>query len=75
VPARPSGRNSAMIEIILMALEGLHYSDITTNIGRSILGHFNITNDRTVCEVSSATWEFGYQLSLCSKTEENHGKP
>jgi hypothetical protein len=22
-----------------------------------------------------ATWEFGYQLSICCRTEENHGKP
>jgi hypothetical protein len=55
--------------------ERLHYGEISTNIGRATLGrNFDITNWRAACEACSATWNFGYQLSICSRIEENHGK-
>jgi hypothetical protein len=43
-----------------MTLEGLHDSEILTNIGRAILGrNFGVTNGTAACEASSATWNLG----------------
>jgi hypothetical protein len=60
--------------------EGLHYGDIWTNIWtnirRAILErNFDITSGRAACEARSATWNSGYQLSICSRTKENHRNP
>jgi hypothetical protein len=45
------------------------------DIGRATLGgNFDVTNGRAACEACSAAWNFGYQLSICSRIEENHGK-
>jgi hypothetical protein len=56
--------------------EGLHFCEIWTNIGRATLGrNFDVTNGRAACEACSATWNSGYHLSICSRIEENHGKP
>jgi hypothetical protein len=55
--------------------EGLHYGEIWTNIGRATLGrNFDVTIGRAACEACSATWNFGYKLSICSRIEENLGK-
>jgi hypothetical protein len=51
-----------------MTLEGLHYSDIITNIGKYTLGRNVDVKER------SGRLKFGYQLSICSGTEENHEK-
>jgi hypothetical protein len=43
-----------------MTLEGLHYGEILTNIGKAILGRtFEVTNRRAACEACSATWNLG----------------
>jgi hypothetical protein len=56
--------------------EGLHYHEISTNIGRATLRqNFDVTNGRAAFEACSATWNFRYQLGICSRIEENHGKP
>jgi hypothetical protein len=56
--------------------EELHCGKIWTNIGRAKLGrNFDVTSGRVACETHSTTWNSGYQLSICSRIEENHGKP
>jgi hypothetical protein len=56
--------------------EGLHYGEISTNIVRATLGrNVDVTSGTAACEARSATWNSGYQLSICSRIEENHGKP
>jgi hypothetical protein len=85
VPALPSYRGSAYDrnEIFFLIFiffnitpEGLHYGKIWTNIGRAKLGrYFDVTSGRAACEARSATWNSGYQLSIYSRIEENHGKP
>jgi hypothetical protein len=72
----PSGRGSAYDRNFFISLEGLHYSEISSNIGRATFErNFYVTIGRTACKACSATWEFGYQFSICARTEENHGKP
>jgi hypothetical protein len=64
------------IYFVYVTPEGQHYGEISTNIGRATLGrNFDLTIGRAACEACSATWNFGYQLSICSRIEENHGKP
>jgi hypothetical protein len=56
--------------------EELRYCEIWTNIGRATLGrNFDVTSGRAACEARSATWNSMYQLSICSRIEENHGNP
>jgi hypothetical protein len=63
------------IRLFNITPEGLHYCEIWTNIGRAILRrNFDVTSGRAAYEACSATWNSGYQLSICSRIEENHGK-
>jgi hypothetical protein len=48
----------------LITLRGL---DIDEKILKSILG-------RTARGARSATWDFGYPVNICCRTNENHGK-
>jgi hypothetical protein len=69
----------AMYMIVItfyMTLEGLCYSAILCNIGRATLGAKLWCYHLEGC-IWSMRWnlEFRYQLSICSRTEENHGKP
>jgi hypothetical protein len=58
-----------------MTLEGLHYSELLTNIGRAILAqNFHVSNGGAACDVCSATWDLGTNsvFALGSrKTTEN----
>jgi hypothetical protein len=45
---------------MFMTLEGLHYSEICSNIGRATLKqNFDVTIGRTAWEACSATWNLG----------------
>jgi hypothetical protein len=59
-----------------MTLELLNYSETSYNIERSTLvRNFEVNIVRAACEANSATWSFEYQLSICSRADENYGKP
>jgi hypothetical protein len=48
-----------------MTLEGLHYIEILTHIGRAILGrNFDVTKGRAAGEACSATWNLGTNSSF-----------
>jgi hypothetical protein len=65
-----SGRKDILIIL------SLYYGQIWTNIGKATLGrNFDITSTRVACVPCSTTWDSGYQLSICYRIEENHGKP
>jgi hypothetical protein len=56
-------------------LEGLHYGEILTNIGRAILGrNCDVTIGRVACEACSTTWDLGTKSAFAlgsRKTTEN----
>jgi hypothetical protein len=55
-------------------LEGLHCSEIFISEGY-IRANIDVAVEKAVCKTCSVTdVDFAYQLSLCSGTEENHGK-
>jgi hypothetical protein len=57
-------------------LECLIRINFDINERRAALGrNFDATIGKAACEASIGNVEFGYQLSICSSTEENHGKP
>jgi hypothetical protein len=61
--------------IFYLTLEKLHYGELVTNTGRTILGrNFYVTNGSAACEASSATWNLGTNSAFAlrsSKTTEN----
>jgi hypothetical protein len=50
--------------------------NLDINVERATLGrNFDVNIGRAAYEACSATWNFGYQLTICSVVEENQGKP
>jgi hypothetical protein len=59
-----------------VTLEGLHYGKIWGNFGRAVLGqNFNVNQWEGCLWSMQYNVQFGYQLSICSRIEEKHGKP
>jgi hypothetical protein len=60
--------------LLICRWEGCFIVRFELKLGAILGRNFDVTIGRDACETCSATWNFGYHLSICSGIEENHGK-